>query len=378
VTVSEFGENLESTLAQKGVTRRDFLKFCAAMTAALALPSRCVTRVASALAQVNRPPVIWMEFQDCAGCTEALLRASRPTVSEIVLDVLSVDYHETIMAASGNLAEEARKQTLAAGSYLLVVEGSIPTANDGVYCCIGGRTAVDLLREAASKAAAVIAVGTCATFGGIPKAKPNPTGAVGVMDLVKDKPVLNLSGCPYNVVNLTGTVVHYLTFGKLPDMDKLGRPLFAYGARIHDNCERRGHFDKGEFVREWGDEGHRKGWCLYQMGCKGPVTFHNCPAVRYNDGANWPIGSGHGCIGCSEPDFWELGAYNVTELHSFAPPSYYPPVIPQQEEQHMDPGGAAIIGGVAGVAIGAAATAAIAQLMKKDHGSVPPDTGPKQ
>ena len=357
-------------LRRRGVSRREFLGFCTVMTSALALPASLSAQVAKAIQQTEKPVLVWLEFQDCCGNTESFLRASRPSTADIVLDTLSVDYHETIMAASGNLAEAAKKQTIAAGGYLLVVEGSIPTANDGVYCCIGGRTAVDLLSEAASKAAAVIAVGTCATFGGIPKAKPNPTGAVGVMDLVKDKPVLNLSGCPYNVVNLTGTVVHYLTFGKLPDMDKLGRPLFAYGARIHDSCERRGHFDKGEFVREWGDEGHRKGWCLYQMGCKGPVTFHNCPAVRYNDGAGWPVGSGHGCIGCSEPDFWELGAYNVTQIHNFAPPSLYPPAIPQ--EQHLDPGGAAIIGGVAGVAIGAAVTAAATQLMKKDDGGAPP------
>jgi hydrogenase small subunit len=362
--MNELDGNLESTLAHKGITRRDFIKFCAAMTAALVLPTRYVTKVANALAAVKRPPVIWLEFQDCAGCSEAFLRASRPTAAEIVLDVLSVDYHETIMAAAGYLAEEAKKQTLDAGGHLLVIEGSIPTADDGVYCCVGGRTAVDLLKEATSKAAAVIAVGSCASLGGLPKAKPNPTGAVAVKDLVKDKPVLNLSGCPYNVVNLTATVVHFLTFGKLPDMDNLGRPLFAYGARIHDNCERRGHFDAGEFVREWGDDGHRKGWCLYQMGCKGPVTFHNCPAVRYNDGANWPVGAGPGCIACSEPDFWDLGVYNVADIQKFAPPSLYPPAIPQ--EQHFDPGGAAIIGGVAGLAIGAAVTVGVTQLMKED------------
>jgi hydrogenase small subunit len=349
--------NLPQVLSERGVTRREFLKFCTMITGVLALPHSLTARVVKALEAPGRTPVIWLEFQDCAGCTESFLRASRPTVAELVLDVLSVDYHETIMAASGHRAEEAKKQTIDAGGYLLVVEGSIPTAEDGIYCCIGGRTALDILEEAAAGALAVVAVGSCATFGGIPKAAPNPTGAVGVMDLVKDKPVVNMAGCPMNVVNLTALVVHFLTFGKLPEMDHLLRPLFAHGARIHDNCERRGHFDAGEFVQQWGDEGHRKGWCLYQMGCKGPIAFFNCPTVRWNDGTNWPIGSGHGCIGCALPDFWELGAYKTVDPQQLTPPAAYALVEPE-EEQVLSPTGAGIVGGLAGLAIGAAGAAA--------------------
>jgi hydrogenase small subunit len=356
--------NFQQTVEARGVTRREFLKFCTAMAGALALPSALTTQIAKALESPARIPVVWLEFQDCAGCTESFLRASRPTAAEIVLDVLSVDYHETIMAASGHLAEEAKKHTTDAGGHLLVVEGSIPLAEDGIYCCIGGRTAVDILEEAASKALAVVSVGSCASFGGIPKAAPNPTEAVGVMELVKDKPVLNLPGCPYNVVNLTATVVHFLTFGELPAMDDLGRPLFAYGALIHDNCERRGHFDADEFVRQWGDAGHRQGWCLYQMGCKGPVTYHNCPAVRWNDGTSWPVGSGHGCIGCSEPDFWEFGAYNTADIQSVSPPATYAPV--EQEDQTISPVGAGVVGGVAGLALGVAGAAAMRQLSQPE------------
>ncbi|MBU0704995.1 MAG: hydrogenase small subunit [Chloroflexi bacterium] len=358
--------NIEQSLVQRGISRRDFLKFCTVMAGTLALESTAITKIAHALESPKRTPVIWLEFQDCAGCSESFLRASRPTAAEVVLDVLSVDYHETIMAASGHLAEEAKAATIAAGGYLLVVEGSIPLAEDGIYCTIGGRTAVDILEEAAAGAIAVVAVGNCAAFGGLPKAAPNPTGAVSVSDLVKDKPVLNLPGCPLNVVNLTATVVHFLTFGALPAMDDLGRPLFAHGARIHDNCERRGHFDAGEFVQAWGDEGHRKGWCLYQMGCKGPVTYHNCPTVRWNEGVSWPVGSGHGCIGCSEPDFWELGAYNTVEIHDATPPTTYPSVEPPA--QTISPTNAAVIGGVAGAIIGAAgvATAVAAKQIKSE------------
>ena len=356
--------SLQETALERGMTRRDFLKFCSMMTGVLALPSSYSKRIEKALAAPARTPVVWLEFQDCAGCTESLLRASRPSVAEIVLDVLSVDYHETIMAAAGYQAEQAKQATIDTGGYLLVVEGSIPLADDGIYCTIGGKTAVNLLQEAAEGAIAVVAVGNCATFGGLPKASPNPTGAVSVMDLVKDKPVLNLPGCPLNVVNLTATVVHFLTFGELPAYDELGRPLFAYGARIHDNCERRGHFDAGEFVVAWGDEGHRKGWCLYKMGCKGPVTFHNCPAVRWNDGTSWPVKSGHGCIGCSEPDFWEFGVYNLADLQQYAPPTTYAPV--QLPEANVDPAAAGLVGALAGAGIGAAGVAAYRALSKSD------------
>ena len=356
--------DVRKTVTERGVTRREFLKFCTVMAGTLALSHPYAKQIASALEEPARPPVIWLEFQDCAGCTESFLRASRPGVAEIVLDVLSVDYHETIMAAAGHQAEAAKQQTIDAGGYLLIVEGSIPMADDGVYCCIGGRTAIDQLEEAAANATAVIALGSCATYGGLPKANPNPTGAVSVMDIVKDKPIINLSGCPVNVVNLTATVVHYLTFAELPAMDELNRPLFAYGAKIHDNCERRGYFDAGEFVKEWGDTGHRQGWCLYEMGCKGPVTFANCPAVRWNDGVSWPVKSGHGCLGCTQPDFWELGAYNVAELHDLTPPTAYAPV--QQPAQTIAPASAAVVGGAAGLAVGAAGVAAYYQLSKPD------------
>jgi hydrogenase small subunit len=299
------GPDLIGTLERRGISRREFLKFCTVMTAALALPLDEVSRVAAALEGVRRPPAIWLEFQDCAGCTEALLRAPRPTVAEIVLDVLSLNYHETIMAAAGQQAEEAKQATIEAGDYLLLVEGSISTKDNGLYCCIGGRTAMDHLEEAARNAVAAIAVGSCACFGNIPAANPNPTGAVGVRDLVRHIPVMNLAGCPVNAINLTAAIVHYLTFGSLPQLDDLGRPLFAYGMRIHDHCTRRPHFDAGQFVEQWGDQGHRLGWCLYKMGCKGPQTYHNCPTVRYNETVSWPVGVGHGCIGCSEPRFWD-------------------------------------------------------------------------
>jgi len=299
--------SITGRLARRGVSRRDFIRFCTVMAATLALPSGFVPRIVSALERAKKPSLVWLEFQDCAGNTEALLRATKPTVAEIVLDILSVDYHETIMAPAGKQAEKSLMDVVKnqKGKYIAVVEGSIPLKDGGVYCCVGGKSAVDIAKEVCGNALATIAVGTCASYGGIPAANPNPTGAVGVKDAVPGITLINLPGCPVNVENITATVVHYLTFGTLPATDSLGRPYFAYGERIHDHCERRAHFDAGQFVRQWGDEGHKLGWCLYEMGCKGPETFKNCPVVKYNEGTSWPVQAGHGCIGCASPNFWD-------------------------------------------------------------------------
>jgi hydrogenase small subunit len=295
-------------LHRKGVSRRDFMGFCGVMASALALPKSVGARIAAEIQKTQKPVLVWLEFQDCAGNTESFLRASRPTVAEIVLDTLSVDYQETIMAAAGHQAEEnlARAVKDHKGKYIAIVEGSIPTGEHGAYCTIGGRAAIDIAREVCGDALATIAMGTCATFGGLPAAAPNPTGALGVADAVPGvKNLINLSACPANVENLTALIVYYLTFKNLPPTDAYRRPLFAYGKAIHDNCERRAHYDAGQYVETWGDEGHRTGYCLYKMGCKGPVSYQNCPNVRWNGGTNWPIGCGAPCIGCAEPDFWD-------------------------------------------------------------------------
>ncbi len=306
-THSEQHFDFSRQLTERGVSRRDFMKFCSATAAALALPATFAPKIAQALDEVKRPTFVWLEFQSCTGDTEALLRAASPTVGEIVLDILSIDYAETIMAAAGHLAEANLKKVVKEekGKYFAVVEGSIPMKDGGVYCCIGGRSAVDIAREVCGGAFATVAAGTCACYGGLPAAAPNPTGAVGVKEAVPGATVLNLPGCPLNADNLTATIVHFLLFKKLPATDGLGRPLFAYGKRIHDNCERRAHFDAGQYVEKWGDEGHRTGFCLYKMGCKGPETFHNCPTQRYNEKTSWPVASGHGCAGCSQPMFWD-------------------------------------------------------------------------
>ena len=305
--------DMMEVIETEGVNRRDFMKWVSATTATLMLPPMFAPLVAEATELMNRVPVIWIELQDCAGNTEALLRSSAPTVDDLLFDVLSLEFHHALMACAGNDAEHQLDDAVEhfKGKYLLFVEGSIPTAMNGNYGTIGpsGETFQEHLARLSKDAAAVVAVGTCATFGGVPAASPNPTGAVGVMDLVKGKPIVNIPACPANPANMVGVVLHYVLTGQVPELDSLLRPKFAFGYRIHDNCERRAHFDAGEFVEEWGDEGAKNNWCLYKVGCKGPMTFNNCSIIRYNGGANWPVGVGRGCIGCSEPDFWDKYAY---------------------------------------------------------------------
>ncbi|MBK7585907.1 MAG: hydrogenase small subunit [Myxococcales bacterium] len=299
-----FGDELEA----HGVGRREFLAFCSAVAVTLGLPASASAQIAEVLEKKQKPILVWLEFQDCAGNTESFLRSSKPSAADVVLDVLSVDYHETIMAAAGHQAESALDATVQGhkGQYIVVVEGSIPTGAGGAYCTIGGKSALQIAREVCGGALATIAVGTCAAFGGLPAASPNPTGAVSVADAVPHlKTLINLPACPVNAENLTAVLVWFLTYGNWPPTDNLKRPLFAYGKSIHDACERRAHFDAGQYVEQFGDEGHRVGYCLYKMGCKGPVTFQNCPNVRWNEGTNWPIGCGHPCLGCAEPHFWD-------------------------------------------------------------------------
>jgi hydrogenase small subunit len=271
-------------LLERGVSRRTFLKFCAVMASVLALPPRYGPRIATALTQAPRIPVIWLNGQDCAGNTEGFLRAEQPTVAEMLLDRLSLDYHEVLMAPAGAGAEQSLADTMARypQGYIAIVEGSIPLAEGGVYCTIGGRTFAEIAREVCLGALFSITAGSCAWDGGLPAAAGGVTTAVGLRQLVPGATVVNLPGCPMNVENLTATIVHYLTFGEPPAADGQGRPLFAYGDVVHNRCESLPHYNANRFVREWGDAGHRQGWCLFQMGCKGPSTLANCSSVRFN------------------------------------------------------------------------------------------------
>jgi len=237
---------LGEVLRSNGVSRRSFMKFCATTASMMALPPAMIPMIARALEQARRPSVIWLSFQECTGCTESLTRAHTSSLESLIFDAISLDYHHTLQAASGHAAEEAREMAMEEnyGEYLLVVDGSIPLGNPG-YSTIAGISNYDMLVEAAKGAAAIIAVGTCSTYGGIPHANPNPTGAVSVSDIITDKPIVNVPGCPPIPVVITGVLAHFLTFGALPELDHIGRPTAFYGNSIHDRCYRRPFYDKG-------------------------------------------------------------------------------------------------------------------------------------
>lgn len=317
-------ETIYAQMRASGFSRRDFMKFCgmlsgmmglealagAGLIGAAAGPGAAET-VAAALKSKSRVPVIWLELQDCAGCTEAVSRSRSPSLVNLVLNTISVEYHETLMAAAGFQAEEARREAMARskGQYVLVVEGSPSIGADGIFCAIGGKSGLDILRESAAGAAAVIAVGNCAAFGGLPKAKPNPTEARAVSEVIAGKPIVNIPGCPAIPEVTTGTIAHFLIMGGLPATDKLKRPLTFYGHTIHDHCLRRPFYDAGKFVARFDDEDARAGHCLYKMGCKGPTTYNACPSLKWEKGLSFPVQSGHPCLGCSEPNFWDGGGF---------------------------------------------------------------------
>ncbi|HRP97789.1 MAG TPA: hydrogenase small subunit [Rhodocyclaceae bacterium] len=359
-----------------GLSRRAFMQFCATLATTLGLAKGAEARVQQAIEHSRRPSVIWLHFQECTGCTESMLRAEHPTLEKLILDVISLDYHETLFAAAGHQIEAARKQAMAdnKGKYLLVVEGAIPTRDGGVYCKVADQTAIELTRECAADAAAIIAIGSCAAWGGMPATDPNPTGAVGVHKIL-DKPVVNIPGCPPNPYNFLATVVHFLTFGALPPVDHLNRPLFAYSRLVHEHCERRAHFDAGRFAMEFGDDGHRQGWCLYKLGCKGPETYANCPTVLFGDagGGTWPVGCGHPCIGCTEEGVgFTKPIHMLARVKNVEPPVSYPGIA-EPQGQGATLGAAALLAAVAGAAGGAGAM--LARNLGRD---VPAQTPPAE
>lgn len=336
-------ETIGEVLEKRGFTRRAFLQLCATMSAALALSPAEAMEMTKRLQYTPRPTVIYLSYQECTGCLESLTRSFTPGLASLIFNDISLAFNDTLQAAAGEAAEAAKDSAMkkAWGKYVLVVDGSVPLHNDGVYCTVAGRSAVSDLKHAASGAAAVVAVGTCAAFGGLPYAAPNPTGAVPVSEIVRGRPVINVSGCPPIAEVITGVIMYYTTFG-VPALDHLHRPTNFYANSIHDRCYRRPFYDRGMFAKTFDDEGARQGWCLYELGCKGPITHNACPTMKWNGGTSFPIESGHPCLGCSEPGFWDKGGF------------YRPLSVPTG---HWSPaeviGGAAVAGAVVGLGVAA-------------------------
>jgi NiFe hydrogenase small subunit HydA len=285
--------------ALKHMKRRDFLKFCGATAALLGLSEAYIPQIAQAVTTASkRPSVVWLTLACDSGCTEMFIKAHNPGPAEIILDIISLDFNDTVMAAAGDQAEENFHNAVDKGGFIFVIEGSMPSKKG--YGTIHGRDFLDIVKEAAPKAAAVVAIGSCATNTGVPGAAPNPAGLMSVGEVLGPMGIknVNLPGCPADPKMLVAVIMNYLLFGKLPDLDDMGRPKMFYSKTIHEQCERRAYFEAGKFVEAFGTPEMEKGYCLYKMGCKGPMTYAPCPTIRYNDNVNWCIMAGGPCIGC--------------------------------------------------------------------------------
>jgi hydrogenase small subunit len=365
MSAEKSNDTIAEHLHRCGLSRRDFVGFCSKLMVAapfgLAITNFLEAEaVAAEIGSARRPSVIWLQMQDCTGCTETLLRPTHPDLATIILDIISLDYHETVMAPSGADAERALHDAMKQneGKYVLVVEGSIPTADNGRFLKIGGKWGVDFLNEVAEKSAAIIAMGSCSSWGGVASSGINPTGAVGVDSLIKNKPIVNIPGCPPNPYVLLATVLQYAKAGTLPELDEHKRPRFAYDRVIHDHCPRRAHFDAGRFARQFGDEGHRQGWCLYALGCKGPVTHAPCSTRHFNDVVDaWPIGIGAPCFGCTEKEVgYKIALHETVGISRRTPPDTYPAVNPIRAG--ISPLATGVAGIVGGAVLGAGYLAA--------------------
>lgn len=308
-------------MRRQGISRRSFMKFCSLTATSLGLGPAFVPKIANALENKPRVPVIWLHGNECTCCTESFIRSGHPLAKDVILSMISLDYDDTIMAAAGhqahNILVETKKKYK--GQYILAVEGNPSLAFDGMACFSGGESFTKKLQFMAEDCAAIISWGSCASWGCVQAAKPNPSQSVPVHKVITDKPIIKVPGCPPIAEVMTGVVAYYVTFGAIPPLDSQGRPKMFYGQRIHDKCYRRPHFDAGQFVEKFDDEGARKGYCLYKVGCKGPTTYNSCSTMGWNEGVSWPVKSGHGCLGCSEDNFWDKGSFyeRLTNIREF-------------------------------------------------------------
>ena len=319
-------ETFYDVMRRQGITRRSFLKYCSLTAAAMGLGPAFAPRIADAMENKPRIPVLWLHGLECTCCSESFIRSAHPLVKDVILSMISLDYDDTIMASAGHEAEAIIDETIEkySGNFILACEGN-PGLDEGktggMSCIIGGKPYTEQLRKTAKHAKAIISWGSCASWGCVQAARPNPTRATPIHKVpdIGNAPIIKVPGCPPIAEVMTGVITYMLTFDKLPSLDAQGRPLMFYSQRIHDKCYRRPHFDAGQFVERFDDESARRGYCLYKVGCKGPTTYNACSTVRWNGGLSFPIQAGHPCIGCSEDGFWDKGGFydRLTSIDAF-------------------------------------------------------------
>lgn len=359
-------ETFYDVMRRQGITRRSFLKFCSLTAASLGFGPTYAQQITKALETKPRMPVVWLHGLECTCCTESFIRSAHPLAKDVILSMISLDYDDTIMAAAGHQAEAALEDTIAKykGNYILAVEGNPPLNEDGMFCMPGGEPFVNKLKHVAKDCKAIIAWGSCAAWGCVQAAKPNPTQAVPIDKVITDKPIIKVPGCPPIAEVMSGVVTYVAAFDRIPELDRQGRPKMFYSQRIHDKCYRRPHFDAGQFVETWDDAGARAGYCLYKVGCKGPTTYNACSTTRWNEGVSFPIASGHGCIGCSEDGFWDKGSFydRLTNVKAFG------------VEANADQVGAVVAGATGAAIVAHAAVGAIQRAANRGKSNVVADT----
>jgi hydrogenase small subunit len=286
------------------LSRRRFLQLIGGSTAAVGLSHLWLPQIVHAILEnPNNPAVIWFQAQGCTGCAVSTLNTTYPDIARVLTEIISLEFHPTIMATAGDYAIRLLDDALQNqnGKFILVVEGSVPTGA-GAYCTVGEKqgapiTALDWVTKLGNASQAILNVGTCSAFGGIPAGKPNPTGAKPVSEIIKGKTMINIPGCPPHPDWIIGTIAHVLLYG-LPELDEKLRPKVFFKGIIHENCERRYYFEEGKFAQDYSDEG-----CLFELGCKGPIAHCDVSIRGWNNGVNWCCRSGGPCIACTEPTF---------------------------------------------------------------------------
>lgn len=292
------------------LNRRNFLKLSGKLAALMGLSSTAVPQLAHALSALTKGevPVLWLQGQSCSGCSISLINTENPGPAEFLTAHIALKFHSTLSAATGETAIHTINKVIEKGDFFLVIEGSVPVGMPQA-CMVGGEFFTDQLYRAANKSKAILCVGTCAAFGGIPAAENNPTGAISVPDFLSEKninkPLIRLPGCPTHPDWIVGTIAHLAAFGlsalndkKQPFLDQLQRPLMFYRRIVHDQCPRFTDYEREFFAEKFGDPG-----CLFKLGCQGPITNADCTLRKWNGGNTHCINAGAPCIGCASQKF---------------------------------------------------------------------------
>ncbi len=284
------------------MTRRSFLTVSLRLAALMGLGASAAPALAEALERVvrGRAPTLWLQGQCCSGCSVSLLDSEPLGPAQLLTQQIALAFHQTLSGATGHQAVETVDRAIAAGGFILVVEGSVPVGMPRA-CFFGEETFTDQLTRAAKAAKAVVAVGTCATSGGIPAAEGNATGSLPVPAFLKQAgiavPCISIPGCPAHPDWIVGTLTHVLGFG-IPPLDDLGRPKAFFGKLVHDQCPRFADYERENFAAKFGDDG-----CLFRLGCAGPITRADCNLRQWNGGTATCIRAGAPCIGCASELF---------------------------------------------------------------------------